>query len=156
LRTIWTWTNLNNENGSRSGIKVGTESHQVNKEKQYGSKPCDSKAIFEAAIFEGAIFEAAIFKAAIFERAIFKAAVFKAAIFEGAIFKAAVFKAINTKATQAAFAEKFSRSTDALNEIIQESNDPDITHATSAIVGSTHATSAIVGSELIPEVNEKH
>ena len=80
-----------------------------------------------------------------------KPRIFKAAIFEGAI-----FKAINTKATQAAFAEKFSRSTNALNEIIQELNDPDITHATSAIVGSAHATSVIVGSELIPEVNEKH
>ena len=134
--------NQNRTNRGRASFSgISTEWHELNKEKEYGSKPCDSKAIFEAAIFEGAIFEAAIFKAA---------------IFEGAIFKAAVFKAINTKATQAAFAEKFSRSTDALNEIIQESNDPDITHATSAIVGSTHATSVIVGSELIPKVNEKH
>ena len=69
-------------------------------------------------------------------------------------------KAIDTKtifeATQTAFAEELSRSANALNEIIEESNDADITDATSVIVGSAHATSVIVGSELIPEVNEKH
>jgi len=35
------------KNGSRSGIKVATESHQVNKEKNHGIKSCNSTATSE-------------------------------------------------------------------------------------------------------------
>jgi hypothetical protein len=86
--------NQNRTNRDRASFSdISTEWHELNKEKEYGSKPCDSKAIFEAAIFE-----AAIFKAAIFEGAIFKAAIFEAAIFEATNTKA-IFEPIDTKAT---------------------------------------------------------
>ena len=49
-----------------STVKV----HELNKEKQHGSKPYETEAIFETAIFEAGISEAAIFEAAIFEAAL--------------------------------------------------------------------------------------
>ena len=36
------------KNGSRSGIKVATESHQVDKEKSHGIESCNSTATSEA------------------------------------------------------------------------------------------------------------
>ena len=132
---------------------------ELNKGKQHGSKPYDTKANFEAITKENfeaitkANFEAitkdnceaitkADFEAAIFDaidaKAIFEAIDHKA-IFE-AIDHKATFEAIDTKtifeATQTAFAEELSRSANALNEIIEESNEADITDAAMAIIGS--------------------
>ena len=99
--------NQNRTNRGRASFSgISTEWHELNKEKEYGSKPCDSKAIFEGAIFEGAIFKAAIFEATNTKD-----------IFE-AIDTKATFDTIDTKATFEAiptvFAGSFCRTRIAL------------------------------------------
>src|ERR1700734_461723 len=56
MQLLRTSRHLNRKkNGSRSGIKVATESHQVNKEKSHGIKSCNNTATSETfqSVFAG-------------------------------------------------------------------------------------------------------
>jgi hypothetical protein len=68
----------NNEYGPLSFSDISTEWLQLNKEKQHGSKPYDTKAIFEAASNSKAVFEAAFNSKAIFEAALNSKTIFEA------------------------------------------------------------------------------